>query len=173
VNTYAIGVWGGPVGVAVGVLVGGALGALLGDHAYVAAAGTADPMTRSLAARFTGLWTDVYEEGLVRALVTEHRMNPAFVERVFRRLNDNCHTDADDAALLHMEHLRRDPALAQALSPNPLTAGALPIKSIYFALQLSRPRDETHTLFCIVIRTRVELGCMEIFFSSYLDTAEQ
>jgi hypothetical protein len=89
-----------------------------------------------LAGRFTGLWTDVDEEGLVRALVTEHRMNPAFVERVFRRLDDSYHTDADDAAPLHMEHLRRDPALAQALSPNPSTAGALPIKLIYFALQL-------------------------------------
>lgn len=115
----AIGIWGGPVGVAVGVLVGGALGALLADHAYVESAGTADPMTRSFVARFTGFWTGVDEEGLVRALVTEHRTNPAFVERVFRSLDDSYHTDADDVAVLYVEHLRRDPALAQALSLNP------------------------------------------------------
>lgn len=113
------------VGLAVGVLVGGALGALLADHAYVAASGTADPMTRSFVARFAGFWTGMDEAGLARALVTEHRMNPAFVERVFRSLDDSYHTDADDVAVLYVEHLRRDPALAQALSLNPSLRGLL------------------------------------------------
>lgn len=61
----------------------------------------------------------------VSLIVTEHRMNPAFVERVFRSLDDSHHTDADDVAVLYVQHLRRDPSLPQALSLNPSLRGLL------------------------------------------------
>ncbi|WP_437277939.1 hypothetical protein WME90_43050 [Sorangium sp. So ce375] len=112
------GIWAGPPGVAVGAFVGGVLGALLADHAYVEAAGTSDPTTRSFVARFTGFWAGVNEEGMARALAMEHRTNLEFTRRVFQSLDSDYHTDADDVALEYVDLVRRDTALAQSLRGN-------------------------------------------------------
>lgn len=114
----AAGIWGGPVGVAIGVIVGGVLGSMLADHAYVEAAGTSDPATRSFVARFTGFWSGVDEEGMARALASEHRSNAAFVHRVFVSLNNDYSTDADDVALAYVEIARRDNAVSQTIRSN-------------------------------------------------------
>lgn len=114
----AAGIWGGPVGVAIGVIVGGVLGSMLADHAYVEATGTSDPATRSFVARFTGFWSGVDEEGMARALASEHRSNAAFVHRVFVSLNNDYSTDADDVALAYVEIARRDNAVSQTIRSN-------------------------------------------------------
>lgn len=108
----AAGVWGGPVGVAIGVAVGGILGALLADRAYVEAVGTSDPKTRFFIGRFTSFWLGVDEKGLARALATEHRANPAFVQRVLRSLHEDYYTDADDVAFEFVRLMRHDGQLA-------------------------------------------------------------
>ena len=114
----AAGIWGGPIGVAVGVVVGGVLGTLLADHAYVEAAGTSDPVTRSFVARFTGFWSGVDEDGMARALGSEQRNNPAFVQRVFQSLDSDYNSDADDVALAYVAIARRDHAVAQGIRSN-------------------------------------------------------
>ncbi len=111
----AAGIWGGPVGVAIGIVVGGVLGSLLADHAYVEAAGTSDPLTRSFVARFTSFWSGVDEDGMARALASEHRNNAAFVLRVFASLNNDYNTDADDVAFAYTEIARRDGSVAQTI----------------------------------------------------------
>jgi hypothetical protein len=114
----AAGIWGGPVGVAIGILVGGVLGSMLADHAYVEAAGTSDPATRSFVARFTGFWSGVDEAGMARALASEHRNNAAFVHRVFVSLNNDYSTDVDDVALEYVQLARRDNVISQLLRSN-------------------------------------------------------
>jgi hypothetical protein len=114
----ATGVWGGPVGIAVGVVVGGILGALLADRAYVEIAGTADPATRTFVGRFTSFWTGTDEDGIARALATEHRNNAAFVHRVFISLNEDYNTDADDVALAYVGFVRKDPMLQTLIRAN-------------------------------------------------------
>jgi hypothetical protein len=52
---------------------------------------------------------------MARALATEHRLNPTFVHRVLRSMNDDYHADADDVALEYVGWLRRDPALARTV----------------------------------------------------------
>jgi hypothetical protein len=114
----AAGIWGGPVGVAVGVVVGGILGALLADHAYVQAAGTSDPTTRSFVARFTGFWTGVDEAGMAKALASEYRTNSAFVLRVIASLYSDYSSDADDVTLEYVNIARRDNMVKQTISGN-------------------------------------------------------
>jgi hypothetical protein len=114
------GVWAGPVGIAIGVLVGGILGALLSDHIYVEAAGTSDPETRQFISRFTSVWAGVDEEGMARALATEHRLNSAFVMRVFRSLDKDYHTDVGDVAVEFIAIARKDSSIAQILRSNRL-----------------------------------------------------
>lgn len=106
------GVWAGPIGIGVGIVVGGILGALLADHAYVEAAGTADPATRSFVARFTSAITGTDEQGMAAALAREHRGSPGFVRRVFLSLDDAYHTDADDVALAYVKIARSDRGVA-------------------------------------------------------------
>lgn len=113
------GVWAGPPGVVVGIVVGGVLGALMADHAYTQAAGTADPLTRAFVGRFTSFWTGVDEEGMARALVVEHRANLAFVERALRSLEHSYSSDADDVAVLYLRLVRSDAALSRALAGQP------------------------------------------------------
>ncbi len=119
------GVWGGPVGVAVGVVVGGILGALLADHTYVAAVGGSDPLTRAFVKRFTSLWSGTDEDGLAAALVAEHRNDFDFVTRVFRSLEQEYATDADDVAFAYVERVRGDSALQQGLRQNSQLRGLL------------------------------------------------
>ncbi len=114
----AAGIWGGPVGVAIGIVVGGVLGSLLADHAYVEAAGTSDPLTRSFVARFTSFWSGVDEEGMARALASEHRNNATFVQRVLASLNNDYNTNADDVAFAYTEIARRDGSVAQTIRGN-------------------------------------------------------
>jgi hypothetical protein len=115
----AVGIWGGPVGVAVGELVGGILGALLADRADVEIAGAGDPASRSFVARYTGFWTGTDEADLAKALATEHRNNAAFVHRVFISLNDEYTSDADDVALLYVSYVRKDAGLQALMRANP------------------------------------------------------
>lgn len=114
----AAGIWGGPVGVAVGVVVGGILGALLADHAYVEAAGTSDPLTRSFVARFTSFWAGVDEDGMAKALATEYRTNAGFTHRVLVSLDADYSSDADDVALAYVNHARRDAQLKATIAGN-------------------------------------------------------
>jgi hypothetical protein len=95
--------------------VGGVLGAVLSDHAYVEAAGTSDPVTRQFVGRFTSFWSGVNEEGMARALISEHRNNLQFVRRVFLSLNHDYTSDADDVALEYVNIVRRDPTLGAAV----------------------------------------------------------
>lgn len=116
----AAGIWGGPIGVGVGIVVGGILGALLADHAYVQAAGTADPRTRSFVARFTSFWTGVDEAGMALALANEYQGNLDFVAQVIQALDADYSTDADDVAYEYVVRIRTRPALAQAVKSHRL-----------------------------------------------------
>lgn len=115
----AAGVWAGPVGVAVGILVGGVLGALLADSAYVQAAGTSDPVVRGFVRRFTGFFTGTDEKAMARALAHEHGTNPAFIERVFRALEADYTTDADDVVLAFVDEMSRRRDLAERVRARP------------------------------------------------------
>jgi hypothetical protein len=121
----AAGVWGGPIGVGVGVIVGGILGALLADHAYVQAAGTADPRTRDFVSRFTSLWTGVDESGMAEALVNEHPNRLDFVYQVIQALDADYTTDSDDIAYEYVMRVKTRPALAQAVKANAALRDAL------------------------------------------------
>jgi hypothetical protein len=63
------------------------------------AAGSSNPLTPAVVARFTGFWSGVDEEGMARALATERRANLLFVRLVFESLDRDYHPDADDVAV--------------------------------------------------------------------------
>lgn len=98
------GVWFGPVGVAIGALIGGVAGALLADQVYVEAVGPSDRSTAAFIDRFTNLWsTD--EEGMAEAMYREIGIDMDRVHSIFRALDESYTTDADDIALIYLQHV--------------------------------------------------------------------
>lgn len=98
------GVWFGPVGVAIGAFVGGVAGALLADQAYVEAVGPSDRQAGVFIDRFTTFFnTD--EAGLARALYREVGINADRVNAIFLALDESYTSDADDIAVLYLEHV--------------------------------------------------------------------
>lgn len=98
------GIWLGPVGVAIGAFVGGVAGALLADQAYIEAVGPSDRQAGVFIDRFTSfLNTD--EAGMARALYREVGINADRVNAIFLALDESYTSDADDIAVLYLEHV--------------------------------------------------------------------
>lgn len=101
----AAGIWFGPIGVAIGIVIGGALGALIADESYLALAGPELEAASGILRKYTGFFsTD--EIGIAKALI-ERGIVMDEVYIVFREMDANYNSDADDVAIEYIEQLKQ------------------------------------------------------------------